>query len=156
MACMNRAVLSIIAPLLAATTVPANAQLHEKHEAKVAEFSQVQNVKGGTTFQVMVPYEKTFGNALNYLKRQGYTIDTASAETGQIVTAMEVKGSYRQTGTRMLVICIKDDDAKTSVRVVVTEQKRTKLLQTEPWGDAKANEAESMKLAEQIKGAVGI
>jgi hypothetical protein len=61
----------------------------------------------------------------------------------------------RQTETRVIVICIKDSDSQTAVRAVVTEQKRTKLLQTEPWGDAKANEAEPAKIADQIKTALG-
>ncbi len=91
---------------------------------------------------------------MNYLKRQGYTIDSASAETGKIITAIDITGRYTQTGTRVQIICIKDGDTQTSVRVLVTEQKRKKLLQTEPWGDAKANETASSKLADEVKAAV--
>lgn len=130
------------------------AQSHEKREEKVTESGQIQNVKGGTTFQANLPYDKAYDAVLNYLKRQGYTIDAASADTGQIATAMDVKGGYRQTGTRIIVVFIKDADSQTSLRVVVSEQKRTKLLQTEPWGDARANESESAKLAENIKNAI--
>ena len=132
----------------------ADAQRHEKREAELAESEKPQNVKGGTTLQVPMPYEKAYDGALNYLKRQGYTIDTASKESGQIVTAMDIKGSHSQTGMRVLVTCIKDSDAQTSVRVLVTEQKRKKLLQTEPWSDAKSNEAEAARIAGQMKTAL--
>ena len=41
-----------------------------------------------------VAYDKAYGATLNYLKREGYTIDSASPDTGQIITGMEVKGGY--------------------------------------------------------------
>jgi hypothetical protein len=147
-----------IIPLLAAlagTVGTADAQFHAKREAKIAESGKPQNVKGGTTFQAAVPYGEAYDAALNYLKRQGYTLDSAGKETGQIVTAMDIKGSHSQTGTRVLVTCIKDSDAQTSVRVLVTEQKRKKLLQTEPWGDAKSNEPEAARIAGDMKAAMG-
>ena len=68
---------------------------------------------------------------------------------------MDITGGYRQTGMRVQVTCIEDSDTQTSVRVVVTEQHRTKLLQTEPWGGAKANEAESARVGAQIKTIIG-
>lgn len=144
-----------LAAALAAVPVNLTAQLHEKREAKIADSEKPQNVKGGTTFQAATPYDKAYEGALNYLKRRGDAIDSASAETGQVITAMDIKGKYTQTGTRVQITCIKDSDAQTSVRVLVTEQKRKKLLQTEPWGDAKANESESAKLAMEVKAAIG-
>ena len=141
--------------LLIGTGGDLNAQLHEMRVAKIAESGAVQNVKGGTTFSVPIPYATAYDGALNYLKREGYTLDSASADTGQIVTAMDIKGGYTQTGTRVLVTCIKDSDTQTSMRVLVTEQKRKKLLQTEPWSDAKANDAASSKIADAIKSAIG-
>jgi uncharacterized surface anchored protein len=140
--------------LFAMAPMDLDAQLSAKREAKVAESEKPRNVKGGTTFQVSVTYDKPYDGALNFLKRQGYTIDSAAADTGQIITAIDIKGGYSQTGTRIQVTCIKDDDAKTSVRVLVTEQKRKKLLQTEPWSDPKADEAESAKIADQIKAVI--
>ena len=145
----------VAATLFVAASVNIDAQLHEKREAKISDSEKPQNVKGGSSFQAAVPYEKAYAGALNYLKREGYTIDSAGVDTGQIITAMDIKGGYKQTGTRVQVTCIKVSDDRTSVRVVVTEQKRTKLLQTEPWGDAKANESESSKIATQIMAAIG-
>lgn len=149
--------ISVLAMLaLIATPFTARGQFHEKHEARIAESQSVQNVKGGTVLHASIPYDTAYEGALNYLKREGYTIDSTSAETGQIVTAIDIKGGYRQTGTRVRITCIKDSDTQTSVRVLVTEQKRTKLLQTEPWNGAKANDKESAKIADAIKVALGI
>jgi len=131
------------------------AQRHEKREAKIAESAQPKNVKGGVTFQVAASYDKAYDAVMNHLKRQGYTVDVSGKETGQIITAMDIKGGYTQTGTRVQITCIKDSDTQTSIRVAVTEQKRKKLLQTEPWGDPKVNEDASTKVAGEVKTAVG-
>ncbi|MBI3491559.1 MAG: hypothetical protein HY047_07255 [Acidobacteria bacterium] len=80
---------------------------------------------------------------LNFLKRQEQTIDQASKDTGQIITGMIISGGYSQTGSRIVVTLIEEDDNSTTVRVAVTEQKRKKLLQTEPWSDPKVNAQKS-------------
>jgi hypothetical protein len=51
-------------------------------------------------------------------------------------------------------IFIKDSDTVTTVRIVVTDQKRKKLLQTEPWGDPKVNDSESQRIAGEVKAAL--
>jgi len=145
----------LAAAAIATGTERMEAQFHAKQEAKIAGSEKAQNAKGGTTFQANLSYAKAYEGALNFIKREGYTIDSASSESGQIVTAMDVKGGYTQTGSRVQVTCIKESETQTSVRVAITQQKRKKLLQTEPWGDAKVNEAESAKMAEQIKNSLG-
>jgi hypothetical protein len=140
--------------LLLATGPRAYGQRHARKEAANAESAAPRSVKGGATFQVPVAYEKAYEGILNHLKRQGYSLDVADRDAGQLVTAMDIKGGYSQTGTRVQVTCIKDSDAQTSVRVAVTEQKRKKLLQVEPWGDPKVNEEASAKLAEEFKSAI--
>lgn len=130
------------------------AQRQARREARIEESAQPRNVKGGITFQTSVPYDKAYDGALTYLKRQGYTIETAGKETGQIITAMDVKGGYSQTGTRVQVTCIKDSDTQTSMRVLVTDQKRKKALQAEPWSEPKANNEESTKIGEELKAAL--
>ncbi len=133
----------------------AHAQRHQRREAKLAESAEPKSVKGGVAFQVAVTYDKAYDSVVNHLKRQGYTIDVSGKETGQIITGMDIKGKYTQTGTRVQITCIKDNDTQTSIRVAVTEQKRKKLLQTEPWGDPKVNDEASAKIAEEVKAAVG-
>lgn len=149
-----RTATSLIGMLIVLMGTNLNAQRHEKRMARLAESEKPQNVKGGVTFQATVPYDKAYEAALNHLKREGYTIDSASKDTGQIITAISVTGGYTQTGTRVQITCIKDNENQTSVRVLVTEQKRKKLLQTEPWSDAKANDEESSKIADAIKMAM--
>jgi hypothetical protein len=127
---------------------------HEKREAKLEESAKPKSVAGGTTFEVDVAYDKAYDTILNYLKKQDYTIDSASKETGQIVTAIVVKGGYSQTGTRVYVTLIKESETKTTIKVAVSEQKRKKLLQTEPWGDPKVNSERSSKLADEVKAAL--
>ena len=127
---------------------------HEKREQKIEESTKAKGVSGGVTFQTELPYDKAYDAVLTYLKRQENTIDSASKETGQIVTAMTIKGGYSQTGTRVYVTLIKDNENSTTLRVAVSEQKRKKLVQTEPWGDPKVNTEKSQKLADGIKAAL--
>jgi hypothetical protein len=127
---------------------------HERREQKLEESAKPKSVSGGASFQTNISYDNAYDAVLNYLKRQDYTIDSASKETGQIVTAMTVKGGYSQTGTRVYVTLIKDNETSTTIKVAVSEQKRKKLLQTEPWGDPKVNSEKSSKLADDIKSAL--
>jgi len=127
---------------------------HERKAQEAADSASPKNVAGGVTFQSPTPIEKTFDVILNELKREGQSIDRADKDAGQIVTAMDISGGYSQTGTRIMVILIKDSDTETSVRVVVTKQKRKKLLQTEPWSDPKADDQESERAADKLKAAL--
>jgi len=126
----------------------------ERRNARVEESAQPKNVSGGVTFENMAPLDKTYEVVLNFLKRQGHTIDSADKDVGQIMTAMSIKGGYSQTGTRIQVTLIKDTDTKTTVRVAVTQQKRKKALQVEPWSDPKVNAEDSSKVADEIKAAL--
>lgn len=147
-------VLLLTFALLSFQSVAVSQGRHEKREAKLEESAKPKGVSGGVTFQADMSYEKAYDAVLNYLKRQDYTIDSASKETGQLVTAIVVTGGYSQTGTRVYVTLIKDNENSTTIRVAVSEQKRKKLLQTEPWGDPKVNSEKSQKLADEIKAAV--
>ena len=127
---------------------------HEKREQKIEESAKAKGVSGGVSFQTDMSFDKAYDAVLNYLKRLEYTIDSASKETGQIVTAISIKGGYTQTGTRVYITLIKNNDTSTTFRVAVSEQKRKKLFQTEPWGDPKVNSEKSSKLADDIKTAL--
>jgi Glu-tRNA(Gln) amidotransferase subunit E-like FAD-binding protein len=143
---------------LSAATVtiqPLAAQSRQERKAQqVAESAAPKNVAGGTTFRNPTPIEMTFENIANELKREGHSIDRADKDAGQIITAMEIEGGYSQTGTRILVTLIKDNDNQTTVRVVVTKQKRKKLLQTEPWSDPKADNQESQQTADALRASL--
>jgi hypothetical protein len=135
--------------LLAA--LPAIAQYHEKTMERHEASGNIQGIVGGIKISVAKPYDEIYEKTLNYLKKNDYAIESASKETGQIATQMTVKGGYTQTGTRVYAILIKDSDSSTTVRVAVSEQKRKKLLQADPWSDAKVNEKESQRIADELK-----
>jgi hypothetical protein len=124
---------------------------HERKMAVAEQSGQATAASGGETFQTSQPFEKLYEKVVNFLKIKNETIETADQTVGQIITAMTVSGGWRQTGTRIQITLIKENDTTTQVRVVVTEQKRYKLLQTEPWGDAKVNQGKSADLAKRIK-----
>ena len=144
--------MAIIASTLIVPPMAAQGR-HERKAQEAADSAAPKNVPGGVTFQNPNPFEKTFDVVVNELKREGHLIDRADKDAGQIITGMEIAGGYSQTGTRIVVTLIKDNDDQTSIRVVVTKQKRKKLLQTEPWGDPKADDQESQRAADSIKGA---
>lgn len=100
------------------------------------------------------PYDEVYDKILTYLKKAEYAIESANKETGQIVTEITIKGGYSQTGTRVYAILIKESNTATTVRIAVSEQKRKKLLQTEPWGDPKVNDKESQRIADEIKATL--
>ena len=127
---------------------------HERRMAQLAESAQPRRVAGGVEFQRSASHDETYDAVLTFLKKQGYTVESADKEVGQIITAMDIKGGWRQTGTRVQITLIKEAEIKTTVRVAVVEQKRFKALQAEPWGDPKVNEKESAKLAEALKAAL--
>jgi hypothetical protein len=126
----------------------------EKKQAKLEESAKPKNVAGGVKFHVQKSYQDTYEALLNWVKRADYTIEGADKETGIITTAMTITGGYSQTGTRLILTLIKDSDTATTVKVVVTEQKRKKLLATEPWSDPKVNDKETEKIADQVKVTV--
>ena len=96
--------------LLSIVAATSFAQRHERKVEELADSEKIQNVSGGITFQVASPVSKTYDDLLNYVKRAGLTIDSASKETGQIVTGIEVSGKYHQTGTRIYLTVMKDND----------------------------------------------
>jgi hypothetical protein len=126
----------------------------ERKEAKIEESAKPKAVAGGVRFQVQKAYLETYDALLNWAKRADYTIDRGDRDNGQIITGMTVTGGYSQTGTRVVFTIIKESETLTTVKLALTEQKRKKLLSTEPWSDPKVNEKESEKLAERVKSAM--
>ena len=145
---------TLIITLVSVCTMTSFAQRQERKTEEQADSEKIQNVSGGVTFQQASAMDKTYDDLLNYVKREGLTIDSASKETGQIVTAIDVTGKYHQIGTRVYLTVMKSSETETSVRVAVTEQKRYKALQTEPWSSPKVNAEKSSELSEKIKAAI--
>lgn len=144
--------LCLLLPLLVIMCTSALAQNRaERKQAKIEESAKPKNVAGGVKVEAQKSYQDTYEALLNWVKRADYTIESADKETGIITTAMTISGGYSQTGTRLVLTLIKDSDTTTTVRVVVTEQKRKNLLQVEPWSDPRVNDKATQTLADQIK-----
>jgi hypothetical protein len=124
---------------------------HEKHVEAAEDSGKQVAVSGGQSFQVGKPYDATFEAVVTYLKKQNYTVESASKDAGQIATAMTITGGWRQTGTRVQVTLIKESETVTTVKVAVTEQHRYNALQVEPWSDPQVNDGSSAKLTADMK-----
>lgn len=148
---MKKSITVTAVALFVATAQLVSAQgFHQKQEAKRAASAAPQSVAGGAMLQTAVSMEEAFNSAVNELKRQGYILESVDKDAGQIMTAMVIKGGYSQTGTRVIVTFIKNDNDMTTVRVAVTEQKRKKALQAEPWSDPKVDMAASTTVSQTL------
>jgi hypothetical protein len=121
-----------------------------EQSGKVVDSSQ-PNTAGSATFTDSSGVDKVFVAVLEYLKKQGYTIDSADKNVGQIITAMEIKGGFTQIGTTVQVTLIRDSDTQTTVRVAVKTQRRVKGTREHPWRDIKIDPKESSRIAEELK-----
>ena len=147
---MNRIWLAVLV-LAVSTPSTLTAQAHDRREAAIAESGTVHAVSGGTTIQIPGPYDKVFDGLVTYLKKTGYAIDSASRDSGEMATSLEITGGWRETGRRTVISVIKDTADSTSLRVAITEQKRYKGLATEPWSDPKVDDKASKAAAQKIQ-----
>jgi uncharacterized protein YaaQ len=111
-------------------------------------------VSGGETFQVNVAYDKAYDISLNVIKKRDKTIESASKENGQILTALETSGGFIQTGNQVKITFIKDSDNQTTIRVLATTQHRVTGQTVHPWRDAKVDEKETAKIATEVRNAL--
>ena len=145
--------LTIIA-LFAATTSPAFAKSrHERKAEEAAASGQAQAINGGQTFNVAADMNTAFETVVNRLKLDGYNIDpqATNKDAGVIFTVMTIKGGWHQTGNRVMASLIKVDQKNTAVRIAVTEQKRYKAMQTEPWSSAKLDDKATAAVSTQLQ-----
>ena len=118
------------------------------------EKSSQPETAGSATFTDSSGIDRVFVVVLEYLKKQGYTIESADKNVGQIITTMDIKGGFTQTGTKVQVTLIRDNDTQTTVRVAVTTQRRVKGATEHPWRNIKIDPKESSRIAEELKTAL--
>ena len=131
--------------------------LHAKIEARKKESEKPKPIAGGVRFQVAKSFDATYEKVVNWVNHEDYTIDPAETrkEIGQITTVIaQTSGGYSQSGRRLRITVIKDDETTTTLKVIVEDLKRKKLLAAEPWSDPKLNEKESQLVADQVKGTL--
>ena len=124
-----------------------------EQSGKAADSSQ-PDTAGSATFTDPSGIDRVFSVVLDYLKKQGYTIESADKNIGQIMTAMDIKGGFTQTGTTVQVTLIKASDKQTTVRDTVKTQRRVKGSKEHPWRDIKIDPKESSRIAEELKTAL--
>lgn len=123
------------------------ADLASDHAMAVAESEKPVAVAGGVTFAVNRPRDDTFRAVVTALQKSDYTLDSASLDTGEIFTSLQITGSWHQTGTRVCVTIFADSPKSTTIRVAVSEQGRFKAFSTDPWGTPKLNLQKSAAVA---------
>lgn len=126
----------------------------ERRAAAVAESAKPRAVAGGEQITVARSYDATYDAVLTHLKKNDHIIEQADRDIGQIFTGLEITGGWRQKGTRWVVTLIKENEEETIVKVAVTQQKRYKALQTEPWSDPKLLPEESKTVAKALRKAL--
>ncbi|HLN80597.1 MAG TPA: hypothetical protein VK392_05345 [Thermoanaerobaculia bacterium] len=116
---------------------------------------ETPKVSGGESFQIEVPYDKAYDTCLNVLKRLDKTIESASKETGQILTMMDIgEGGFVQTGKQIKITVIKDTDTQSTIRVLATVQKRVSGRTVHPWREAKVDEKETASIASEVRSTL--
>jgi hypothetical protein len=76
------------------------------------------------SFQTNAGYEAAYDSILNVLKKEGYTLASASKETGQITTELIIEHGYVDTGRAVVISLIKESGGLTTVQVTAYKQGR--------------------------------
>jgi hypothetical protein len=103
------------------------------------------------SFQTNVPYDKAYEIALNVVKKEGLTIESASKETGQIKTEMVIEHSVVDIGRWFVITLIRESDDVTTIRVSAFKQGRRIGGQ---WQQRVYTKEKAQKLADKIKAAL--
>jgi hypothetical protein len=147
-----KSLLTVFTGVLALTViVPAQASRAERKAEALAESAKPILIKGGEKFELPLAYDAAFEKVVTELKKADEAVVVADRDAGLVATDIEVAGGWRQTGTRTVISLTKTSDAVTTVRVTVTEQKRFKALQTEPWSEPKLNADKTARAAATLK-----
>jgi hypothetical protein len=112
---------------------------------------KMSDVPGGVSFQTNTPYDRAYEVALDAVKRAGYTIESASRESGQIKTELVIEHGAVDIGRAVVVTVMKETDASTTVRVTAYKQGRRVDGQ---WQQRVGTKDKAQKLAESIQSAL--
>jgi len=79
---------------------------------------------GSVAFQTSAGYEAAYDRILNVLKQEGYTLQSASKETGQITTELVIEHGAVDLGRAVIISLIKESGGLTTVQVTAYKQGR--------------------------------
>lgn len=96
----------------------------EKRQAPAASTVPIKAPAGSVALQTSVGYEAVYDRILNVLKKEGYTLQSASKETGQITTELAVEHGAVDIGRAVIISLIKESGGLTTVLVTAYKQGR--------------------------------
>jgi hypothetical protein len=137
-------------PAPVSQAVPAVTTAPQSH-ATLADPPKMKDVPGGVSFQTTAPYDRAYEAALNVMKRDGYAIESASRETGQIKTEMAIEHGAVDIGRYVVVTVIREADLATTIRVEAYKQGRRI---NEQWQQRVGTKDKAQKLADSIQAAL--
>lgn len=79
---------------------------------------------GSVAFETRAGYDRVYDSILNVLKKEGYTLATASRETGQITTELAIEHAAVDIGRAVIISLIKEAGGLTTVQVTAYKQGR--------------------------------
>jgi hypothetical protein len=134
-----------------ASQTPASTQGDYQKQTAPGAPPKEKDVMGSVSFQTAAPYNKAYEVALDAIKRAGYTIESASRESGQIKTELAVEHGGVDIGRAVVVTVMKDNDTLTTIRVTAYKQGRRIGGQ---WQQRVGTKDRAQKLADSIQSAL--
>lgn len=112
---------------------------------------QPKDSQSSVIIQTGIEYDRAYETILNVVKREGYTIESANKETGQIKTEMAIEHGAVDIGRTVVITLIKEPERVTTVRVVAYKQGRTIGGQ---WQGKVYTKEKAQKLTDKIKASL--
>jgi hypothetical protein len=107
---------------------------------------------GSVSFQTSVSYEAAYDAILNVLKKEGYTLQSASKETGQITTELIIAHGAVDIGRAFVISLITESGGPVTVQVMAYKQGRRVGGQ---WQEKVYTKDKAKLLAEKLHAALG-
>jgi hypothetical protein len=106
---------------------------------------------GSVAFQTPVGYDAAYDSILNVLKKEGYTLASASRETGQVTTELVIEHGAVDVGRGVVISLIKESGGLTTVQVTAYKQGRRVGGQ---WQERVPTKGSAELLAQKLRAAL--
>lgn len=123
----------------------------EARQESIVTSPAVKAPAGSVAFQTRVGYEAAYTSILNVLKQAGYTLQSASKETGQITTELVIEHGAVDIGRAVIISLITESGGLTTVQVTAYKQGRRIGGQ---WQQKVYTKDKAALLAEKLRAAL--
>jgi hypothetical protein len=120
-------------------------------QESIAHSPAIKPPAGSVAFQTSVAYEAAYDRILNVLKTEGYTLQSASKETGQITTELAIEHGSVDIGRAVVISLIKEPSGLTTVQITAYKQGRRIGGQ---WQEKVYTRDKAALLAEKLRAAL--